>query len=337
MATVLKQEQYPQLDMVAVHQRVRAFSIAKAEQAFDFATGLQERIDGASQTISEHTRSLLSECAALEVVVSGAGFSELLNQWGSIKVNGNLSEVLRSAGFDQVKSVYLKKVEHLKEQTAQRESRLTSLLDDVAAINLEHYSESLFSFDAEKLKQYEALNDRLQIKIGELEEDKKTLEAAIKVLESRTWWDHVKDILPTGADIDVAVKSALVGTVDAGVIKLALDRVTKYIDLIEGGRKFSDMIRAKLLIVSELKSQTMELKKNKKEMEPLLQRAENLENHVQLLSARDLWVTTIKSIRASVQQFMSMCELMSLASEEAIAQAPQQQADFVSFLRSLNK
>ena len=36
MTTGLKQVQYPQLDMLAVHQGVRKFNSAKAEQVFDF-------------------------------------------------------------------------------------------------------------------------------------------------------------------------------------------------------------------------------------------------------------------------------------------------------------
>lgn len=337
MATELKQAQYPQLDMLAVHQGVYKFNIAKAERTFDFLGDFQKRIDNASQMIGGHTRTLLSDCVGLETVVRSAGFSEIFNQWLAIKSKEDVDEVLRSRGLDQVKSIYLKKVQHLRASAALWESKLALQLNDVATINLEHYSDSILEYDAEKLKQCEAVNDSLEIKIDALVEDQKTLDAAIKLLQSRTWWDHVKDVLPTIDEIEAALKSAVLGVVDANLLKLAISRLTKYVDLIVGGLKFSDMLDAKMRIVADLKKERQAFKDNKKDMEDLRRRVEKIATHADLVASRDLWVTTITSIQSSLLQFIDVCESMSSATDEAITQAPKQQAEFASFLRALNK
>lgn len=337
MTTGLKQVQYPQLDMLAVHQGVRKFNSAKAEQVFDFLGAFQKRIDNASQMIGGHTRALLSECVGLEVVARSAGFSEIFSQWLAIKSNEGLAEVTRNSGLDQIKSIYLKKLQYLRGSAVLGASKLDSLLNDVATINLEHYSDSIMSYDAEKLKQCEAVNDSLKVKIDALAEDQKILDAAIKLLQSRTWWDHAKDILPTDDEIEVALKAALVGAADADLIKMAIGRLTKYVDLIGGGFKLLDMFDAKMLIIADLQRETLALKNNKKDMDGLRQRAEKIATHTELVASRDLWVTTITSIHSSLQQFIDVCESMSSATDEAITQAPKQQADFANFLRSLNK
>ena len=337
MATEVKHVQYPQLDMLAVHQAVRKFNMAKAELVFDFLGGFQRRIDDASKMIGGHTRALLSECVGLEVVVRSAGFSEIFNQWLAIKSNEGLTEVLRNSGLDQIKNVYLKKVQHLKASAVLGASKLALLLDDVATINLEHYSDSIMNYDAEKLKKYEAVNDSLKIKIDVLVEDQQTLDAAIKLLQSRTWWDHVKDILPTSDEVEVALKAALVGAADADLIKLAINRLTKYVDLIAGGFKLSDMLDAKAIVASDLQRETLALKNNKKDMDDLRLRAEKIATHAELVASRDQWVKTITSIHSSLQQFMSVCDSMNSATDDAITQAPNQQVDFANFLRALNK
>ncbi len=336
MATVVKQEQYPQLDMVGVHASVRAFNVAKEGRAFSFISGLQERIDSASQRISTYTRSLLSECVGLEVVVNSAGFTEILKQWSDINTGAGLTDGGRSSALENVKAVYVGRVRRLVDATTLCKSKIAPLLNDVAALNLEHYADPLMSFDADALERHEALATRLQAKIDELTEDKKILDSAIKALQSKTWWDHVKGILPTADEIEAALAAALVGKVDADLIVVALDRVTKYIDFFESARNFSDMNSAKARITAQLKVEIQALKGNKKEIDALTDRAEKINSYTELLQGRDQWVTTLDNIRSALQQFLEVCELMGGATDEAIRQAPKQQADFLKFLRSLN-
>lgn len=331
------EQQYPQLDMNSVRESVKRFNLAKVGREFDFVSSLQDRVDSVSELISASTRTLLSECAGLEVIVGNAGFGELRNQWLKVGADGASAEEVRTAVHEQIKTVYSNKLQRVIKATAACDSTIASLLGEVAEFNLEHNAEPLMDLDADALKRYQGTEARLQAKIDELKEDKKILDEAIEALQSKTWWDSVKGILPTASEIEVAVSSAVLGKADASLIGVALDRVSKYIELFESGRKFSDMTSAKLRITDELKTNEQAFKDNKKEIDALNQRAEKIKNFTQLQQGRDLWVKTLESIRPALQQFLDVCESLNNTTEEAIMQAPDQQADFVKFLRSLNK
>lgn len=337
MTAVIEQQPYPQLDMKGVHESVRAFNLAKAGRDFDFISSLQERVDSASHMMNGHTRTVLRECAGLEVIVGNAGFTEILNQWLKVSADSTAAEDVRNAVRDQIKAVYLNKVQRVVKATLLCESKIAPLLGEVAALNLEHYADPLMNLDAETLKRYEAATLRLQAKITDLTADKKLLDDAIDLLQSKTWWDHVKGILPTASEIETAVSATLLGKADASLIGVAVDRVTKYIDLVEEGRRFSSLVSARGTVAAELKIKTQELKDNKKEIDALSRRAEKITSHTQLLQGRDRWSTTFESIRTALRTFLDVCESINSATEEAITQAPKLQADFASFLRSLNK
>lgn len=336
MTTVLKLNPYPQPDISNVRNSLAVFNMATADRTFDMLKNVQQRVDGAGRILNGHTRTLFDQLIALEVAVESGGLAEVVNQWSSIKADNQLTGAQRDSGCEQIKGLYLKTVRRLATAADHTQSTFGHLLDEVAVLDLNHYADPLISFDHERLQQFEAEDTRLKADRDQLTEDMRLLQEAITLLKG-SWWEHVKTVIPSASEIDSLVSAATVRLVDAQLIKTVLERVEKYVNFFEVGRKFSSLTTARSEIYSKLDIKNLEIKDNRKEIESLNKRSEKFERYSELLAARAQWVATFSSIREGVQQFSRICTLMSSATDEAIRQTPGLMADFLRFIRPLKR
>ena len=92
------------------------------------------------------------------------------------------------------------------------------LNDEIRALTLEHFSNALVEYDASRLEGFLLRDSRLVSERDELLLDKQALEEASVLLGTHFWIDQAKDLLPTPAELEVLVSTAVVPKVDAQLI-----------------------------------------------------------------------------------------------------------------------
>lgn len=337
MPRVQGQGKYLQPDMASFRQGLDMFHAAVASRMFEEVNDLQDRIVSASRTLGASSSSLFDQLLELEVVIESSGVFEIVSHWLATQDNTVLTEAQRDLACQRIKETYLKTVRRIMAVSAQTLLRVDHVRVEGSALGLEHCDDPLMRLDAEVLDQLETAVTRLNGEFSQLTDDKDVLQKAIDLLQSRGWWERVKDLLPTVEEIDALISMATVKVYDANLIKLALGRVGKYVDFFEGGNNFTALTTARARINDALDRKYLEIKDNRKKIESYNRRTEKVDRHQELLQARTQWLATVECIGDGVQQFSLQCEVMLSATEGAIREAPGQLAEFVRFLRPIKR
>lgn len=335
MNVSVMQDKYPQPDMSVVHNSLAIFNRAIAGQTFNVIPSLQERIQGAGRTLNAHTHELLNTLRRLEVAVANAGLNDIVSQWTVIADNTVIEEGVRAPALERIKTLYLQIVDRIMTIADNTQHSINLHCDEVTAINLDHYADPLLDYDAQRRTELESDNAGLQVELDQLKVDYAALQEAISLLESISVWDQVKGMVPTFVELQAAMTSAVSCAVDPALLKLAYERVMKYVNFFESSHQFSTLTDARTQVYEAMGKTTQAIKENTKTIDVFISRAEKLERHGELLEARSQWLATLSSVRQGVQKFTALCRLMNEATEEAIKQAPHQMAEFVKFARPL--
>ena len=295
---------YPAPDVSIVKASVDKFNAVAANREYSFIPSLQERLTLAAKLLSQDTRIIVQQVRALEVTLDNSGVTNVIDQWVRI-TESSINKDVQAPALVNLAKTYTKKLNRIINDVGAAKEEVTRRVTEGATLNLEHYSDPLLAYDAAKLLELEQEAVTLQSEQDELLADKQTLTAAVKVLQSKSWVDHVKELLPTAQQIETLVSVALVPKVDAQLVTIALDRATLYLEFFSGGFKLSSMIEARNKVIDKLAALQIQEDKNSDSVQSLKAREAKIIRHAELVGAREVWVSNMSLVNDGLDMFVS--------------------------------
>ena len=131
--------------------------------------------------------------------------------------------------------------------------------------------------------------------------------------------------------------ATLVGKVDAQVVTVALERVTLYLDLFNGGVKLSSMINALNKVVDKLTVLQRLTHENADKVQLLKAREAKLKRHSELVEARTLWVNNMTLVNDGLEMFVSGISSTNDSTELAMQHYTTHLAEFKTYLQKMSR
>lgn len=305
-------------DMTDIKAGLGLFNKVVAGHDFDFVPSLQERLSVASLILNSNSRAVVDQARLLEVALDSLGLEEIVAHWLKIQQGAPVDVLAQQAALEDVKALYLDKINRLINKAYIVKAAIYKSVAEGEALNLEHYSDPLMIYDADRLAYLDNLQTQYLSEFDQLTADKKVLEAAIDILGSKTWLDHFKRLLPTADQISTLLTAAAVGKVDADIISLALERMSLYLDVFSEGMEISKLYES-LFKITEKKARVQEqIKGNKQEISGLQRRAQKMASHSELVSAKARWVENLTRVLESFDHFLTGRETMLAVTDDAM-------------------
>ena len=315
--------EYENPDMPGVFSGLKKFNAVAVSHEYDFIPSLQERLSLAARCLSRGARSIVDKVRSLEVMVDSAGFDELAEQWAAIHTHGPLTPEARTSAIHILNETFTQRSRRLVSAVAAAKAQIALRTAEGEGLNLEHYSDPLLAYDVARL--------------DELRADKQVVVAALEILQSRTWLDHARDLLPGIEQIQVLVTTAAVGKVEADVVTAAIERITQYLGFIDSGYRMFSLIEARNKITDKLADLSMRKSRDKSDRRVLKERAEKIRRHAELVEARAYWVDNMKRIANGLTVFSTRVNAAIDANEHSMVQASAELAGFLRFLRHISR
>ncbi len=327
---------YPMPSFSVIRAGLDAFNAVVASREYSFIPSLQERLTLAAKLLNQDTRVIVDHVRSLEVIAESSDVTDIIEQWAQITTS-SLDSHVQTPALSTLTNLFVKRQSRMVNEVRAAQEEITRKLAEGAGLNLEHYSDPLLAYDAVKLAELEQQAIALASEEAQLLEDKQALKAAVKVLQSKSWLDHVKDLLPTAQQIETLVAATLVGKVDAQVVTVALERVTLYLDLFNGGVKLSSMINALNKVVDKLTVLQRLTHENADKVQLLKAREAKLKRHSELVEARTLWVSNMTLVNDGLAMFVSGISSTNDSTELAMQHYTTHLAEFKTYLQKMNR
>jgi hypothetical protein len=116
------------------------------------------------------------------------------------------------------------------------------------------------------------------------------VDALLETLDQPSVRKALRNAIPEESDIDVMLNTLKDPTVSPELIKAALSKLNKHLDLLEQGRKFADVIAARQRLGDALAEQEKTLLHLRKELEQTQQASAQFDCVEELLAKRTPWV-----------------------------------------------
>lgn len=329
--------EYETPDMPGVFSGLKKFNAVAVSHEYDFIPSLQERLSLAARCLSRGARSIVDKVRSLEVMVDSAGFDELAEQWAAIHTHGPLTPEARTSAIHILNETFIQRSRRLVSAVAAAKAQIALRTAEGEGLNLEHYSDPLLAYDVARLDELEQQAITLQLEEDQLRADKQVVVAALEILQSRTWLDHARDLLPGIEQIQVLVTTAAVGKVEADVVTAAIERITQYLGFIDSGYRMFSLIEARNKITDKLADLSMRKSRDKSDRRVLKERAEKIRRHAELVEARAYWVDNMKRIANGLTVFSTRVNAAIDANEHSMVQASAELAGFLRFLRHISR
>lgn len=330
----VKMEHYTALDMPGIRAGLAKFNEVVAGRDYEFIPSLQERLAMAAQCLNRDTREIIDDLSTLEVMVDNTDINAITEQWASLKASG-LTREEQAPVIQRLATFFCEKANRIVSHVAEANLKIVHRISEGEALNLEHYSDPLLAFDASKLEALEQQSNAWLAEEAVLRTDKKVIVDAIAVLQSKTWLDYVTDLLPTPEQIEVLVSTVVVGKADAQLVKVALQRVTTYLKVIDGGVRLSSLVEARNKITDQLKLLSVQLKKNSEDSRALKAREAKILSHAALVEARAHWVANMSLVPDGLEAFSARLRSTSVVSEVFMQQTSDELSELLVFLRQI--
>ena len=324
-------------DMPGVFAGLRKFNAVAVNREYDFIPSLQERLNLAAKNLSNSARTIVDQVRHLEVVVDSAGFDGLLEQWGGIHAHTELAVEVQASALSALNDTCALRVGRIVSAVGAAKHQIALWVDEGEGLNLEHYSDPLLAYDAARLDELEQQAVMLQVQKDKLRADKQVIDAAVTILQSRTWLDHIRDLLPTAEHIQTLLTSALVGKAEADVVVAALERLTQYLGFFDGGYRLFALTQARNKITDTLSDVRVLQNQNVTDARVLKERAEKIRRHAELVEARAYWVDNMRLVVRGLGVFISRAHSTTEVNANAMQQASAELAGFQRFLRRISR
>lgn len=330
----VRMNQYAAPDMPAIRAGLAKFNEVVAGRDYAFIPSLQERLTLAAQFLNRGTRDIIDDLRMLEVMVDNTDINAITEQYISLEASG-LTREEQAPVIKRLATFFFEKANRIVSHVAETNIKIVHRISEVEGLNLEHYSDPLLAFDAAKLEALEQQSTAWLAEEAVLRTDKKAMVDAIAVLQSRTWLDHVTDVLPTPEQIEVLVSTVVVGKADAQLVKVALQRVTTYLKFIDGGVRLSSLVEARNKITDQLNILSAQLKKNSADARVLKAREAKILSHTALVEARAHWVDNMRRVPEGLEAFSARLRSTSVVSEAFMQQTSDELSELLVFLRQI--
>lgn len=328
---------YENPDMPGVFAGLRKFNAVAVNRDYDFIPSLQERLSLAARTLSQGVRTIVDQIRHLDVVVESSGLDALLEQWAAIQAHTQLTADMHSAAITTLNDTCAQRISRIVSAVGTAKEHVLLRIDEGRGLNLDHYSDPLLAYDVARLEALEQQALILQIEEDKLRGDKQVIDAAVTLLQTRTWLDHVRDLLPSAEQIQALVTSALVGKAEADVVVAAIERVTLYLGFFDGGYRLFALTEARNKITDKLSDVRMLKSKNMTDARGLKERAEKIRRHAELVEARTYWVDNMKRVARGLGEFIARVHSTTEVNEHLIQQVSAELAGFQRFLRQISR
>ena len=324
-------------DMPGVFAGLRKFNAVAVNREYDFIPSLQERLTLAARSLSHSVRTIVDQVRHLDVVVENAGLDALLEQRGAIQAHTELAAQIQASALSALDDTCTQRVSRIVSAVAAAKEQIALWVDEGESLNLEHYSDPLLAYDVARLDELEQHAVTLQVEEEKLRADKQVIDAAVTVLQSRTWLDHIRDLLPNAEQIQALVTSALVGKAEADVVVAAIDRVTLYLGFFDGGYRLFSLTQARNKIIDTLSDLRVLKNKNMTDARVLKERAEKIRRHAELVEARAYWVDNMRLVTKGLAVFIARVHSTTEASVNSMQHASAELTGFQRFLRQISR
>ncbi|MFJ7884236.1 alpha-xenorhabdolysin family binary toxin subunit B [Pseudomonas sp. NPDC096917] len=282
---------YPFVDSGVIKKSLRSFDQAALGNQFSFIPNFQERVVSARTLLRKNARTVASEIVAIEVALSNFGLNDIAAQWEEICHSTSLAEPIRKNALAALIDVCKKRLINIMTKVERVQLSVKLLNDEIRALTLEHFSNALVEYDASRLEGFLLRDSRLVSERDELLLDKQALEEASVLLGTHFWIDQAKDLLPTPAELEVLVSTAVVPKVDAQLIGVVLGRLSKYVDLFGSVAKRASLTQAIVNVSIKIADNAQARKDNNSKVQELKERKEKMDAYEGLLLAKTNWLS----------------------------------------------
>ena len=328
---------YDSPDMSGVFSGLKKFNAVAVNREYDFIPSLQERLSLAARYLTRAARNVVDKIRSLEVMVDSAGLDELAEQWAVIHTSGQLTAEAQASAINILNDTFIQRTHRIVSAVTAAKAQIEVRAVEGEGLNLEHYSDPLLAYDAARLEELEQQAVTLQLEEDQLHADKQIVIAAVKILQSRSWLDLIRDFLPTAEQIQTLVTAASVGKVEADVVTAAIERVTHYLGVIDRGYSLFSLTEARNKITDKLADLNIHKSRNKADMRKLKERAEKIRRHAELVEARGYWVDNIRLIANGLTVFLTRSNEVIDINEHMLVQASAELTGFQRFLRRISR
>ena len=328
---------YENPDMPGIFAGLRKFNAVAVNREYDFIPSLQERLSLAARSLSHSARTIVDQVRHLDVVVESSGFDALLEQWVAIQAHTELTVEIQSSAINALNDTCAQRISRIVSAVGAAKEQVLLRADEGEGLNLDHYSDPLLAYDAARLDELEQQAVTLQVEEDRLRGDKQVIDAAVTVLQSRTWLDHIRDLLPTAEHIQALVTSAQVGKAEADAVAAAIDRVTLYLGFFDDGYRLFALTEARNKITDKLSDLRVLKNKNMTDARVLKARAEQIRRHAELVDARAYWVHNMRLVAKGLAVFIARVHSTTEVNEHSMQQALAELAGFQRFLRRISR
>lgn len=328
---------YDSPDMSGVFSGLKKFNAVAVNREYDFIPSLQERLSLAARYLTRAARNVVDKIRSLEVMVDSAGLDELAEQWAVIHTSGQLTAEAQASAINILNDTFIQRTHRIVSAVTAAKAQIEVRAVEGEGLNLEHYSDPLLAYDAARLEELEQQAVTLQLEEDQLHADKQIVIAAVKILQSRSWLDLIRDFLPTAEQIQTLVTAASVGKVEADVVIAAIERVTHYLGVIDRGYSLFSLTEARNKITDKLADLNIHKSRNKADMRKLKERAEKIRRHAELVEARGYWVDNIRLIANGLTVFLTRSNEVIDINEHMLVHASAELTSFQRFLRRISR
>lgn len=328
---------YDSPDMSGVFSGLKKFNAVAVNREYDFIPSLQERLSLAARYLTRAARNVVDKIRSLEVMVDSAGLDELAEQWAVIHTSGQLTTEAQASAINILNDTFIQRTHRIVSAVTAAKAQIEVRAVEGEGLNLEHYSDPLLAYDAARLEELEQQAVTLQLEEDQLHADKQVVIAAVKILQSRSWLDLIRDFLPTAEQIQTLVTAASVGKVEADVVTAAIERVTHYLGVIDRGYSLFSLTEARNKITDKLADLNIHKSRNKADMRKLKERAEKIRRHAELVEARGYWVDNIRLIANGLTVFLTRSNEVIDINEHMLVHASAELTGFQRFLRRISR
>ena len=328
---------YDSPDMSGVFSGLKKFNAVAVNREYDFIPSLQERLSLAARYLTRAARNVVDKIRSLEVMVDSAGLDELAEQWAVIHTSGQLTAEAQASAINILNDTFIQRTHRIVSAVTAAKAQIEVRAVEGEGLNLEHYSDPLLAYDAARLEELEQQAVTLQLEEDQLHADKQIVIAAVKILQSRSWLDLIRDFLPTAEQIQTLVTAASVGKVEADVVIAAIERVTHYLGVIDRGYSLFSLTEARNKITDKLADLNIHKSRNKADMRKLKERAEKIRRHAELVEARGYWVDNIRLIANGLTVFLTRSNEVIDINEHMLVHASAELTGFQRFLRRISR
>ena len=328
---------YDSPDMSGVFSGLKKFNAVAVNREYDFIPSLQERLSLAARYLTRAARNVVDKIRSLEVMVDSAGLDELAEQWAVIHTSGQLTAEAQASAINILNDTFIQRTHRIVSAVTAAKAQIEVRAVEGEGLNLEHYSDPLLAYDAARLEELEQQAVTLQLEEDQLHADKQVVIAAVKILQSRSWLDLIRDFLPTAEQIQTLVTAVSVGKVEADVVIAAIERVTHYLGVIDRGYSLFSLTEARNKITDKLADLNIHKSRNKADMRKLKERAEKIRRHAELVEARGYWVDNIRLIANGLTVFLTRSNEVIDINEHMLVHASAELTGFQRFLRRISR